>query len=450
MDRSVVTCLQCRKPRTGELPIHCSCGNIIGTRTTTTSTRPPRKLTHAEICRTNECGHYKDKRCLYYIEQQKAKGENKGGWVSHLATRPWIRCPLPEPMWFVGDVGFLSTSYMQIGGTETFHRTLVPRLSNVAGFVSLNKGLSNGDFSLLGCQYGIGLEAAKKLARDCKVLVVWGIGLDLGDILKDLPQRPKVVSVSHCDARSNWTIDYMLKQEEWTDKFVYINKHGLGTVPLIRREDSILIPNGIDEKRTITTRTREEVRTSYGIPENARLGVMITRYSEEKGIRESMIAAHRAGHYLLVAGNASYWNMPYLKELENLVTDKVRLVPAVENSADLLIAADYYLSLSKYEGFGLSIAEAMAVGVQVISTPVGLVDDRPETAHVLEYRPYTNDVIKAICNPTDTRAVAKEVILNEYNSQVFTSRWQELLNDLAGVSVPTRQRMQHSLPTCRP
>lgn len=445
---SYLTCLICRKERKGILPIYCSCGNIIGTRPKQLS---PRKLTHTELCLTNECGYCQGGSCRLFIDKNKQQGKIVAGRVSHLATRPWIKCPMEkDPMWFVGDVGFISVSYMQIGGTETFHRTLLPRLSNLAGFVVTSKDLATGDLSLLGCQYGVGIEAARRLARDVKVLVVWGIGDVLGTILDDLPQKPKVVSLSHCDDRSHWTVECMLKQEKWSDHFVYINKKGLGTVPLLRREDSTLIPNGIDEKRTRTTHTREEVRTKYGIPQEAKLGIMITRYSEEKGVREAMVAAHQAGHYFLVVGNASYWNGPYLKEIQSLQTDKVKLVGEVENPADVLIAADYYLSLSKYEGFGLSMAEAMAMGIQVISTPVGVVEDDPNLAHVIPLHAYTEDVVEAITNTTDTREYAKTTILQHYNSYRFVSHWQEFLNDMAGVQVPIRQHVSDSHPlSCR-
>lgn len=439
MDQCIVTCLTCRKARTGLLPIYCSCGNIIG--------KPsPRKLTHADICRTNVCGHYKDNSCQLFIENMRQQGKIVGGSVDYLISHPKVRCPMTTPMWFVGDVGFLSVSYMKIGGTETFHRTLLPGLKNVAGFVTLNKDLADGDFSLLGCQYGIGLEAAKRLASSVKVLVAWGIGDELGNILADLPQKPKVVSVSHCDARSEWTNKYMNKQEPYTNKFVHINQHGLATIPEHRRQDAVLIPNGVDKKRTSTTHTREQIRTKYGIPENAKLGVMITRYSEEKGIREGMAAARVLGHHLLVVGNATFWNESYLRELKSLETDKVRLVEEVDNPADVLIAADYYLSLSVYEGFGLSMAEAMAMGIPVISTPVGVVEDDPNLATIVSLKPFTEDVVQAIQNQQDTAAYAKQQMETNYNSELFVSRWQELLNELAGVQIPIR----NSVPNIHP
>jgi glycosyltransferase involved in cell wall biosynthesis len=358
----------------------------------------------------------------------KAQGKIVAGATEHLRNRPQIRCPMDQPMWFVGDIGFISVSYMQIGGTETFHRTLVPNIPKVAGFVSLQPALSNGDFSLLNCQYGIGMEAARRLAASVKTLVVWGIGKELGTVLADLPRKPKVVSVSHCDSRSKWTINYMLEQERYTDHFVYINKHGLGTVPLIRRHEATLLYNGIDEKRTRTTHTREQVRTKLNIPQDAKVGIMVTRFSEEKGIREAMVAIRKTKHYLLVVGNASDWNDDYLQEIKGLQTDRIKIIDAVTNPADVLIAADYYLSLSKYEGFGLSMAEAMGMGIQVVSTPVGIVEDEPGCAHLIPHQPDKNEIVEAVSNIKDTRQFAKQLIDTKYSSKAFIQRWQEFLN----------------------
>jgi len=429
MERCLTTCTVCKKQRYGRLPIYCACGNVIGKAT---------EKTHSQICLS--CPNYNDRRCII---QQQVKPD--GGWVSYLDSHPEVRCPSPDPQWFVGPIGFLSVSYMDIGGTETFHQTLLPNLKGVAGFVSLSPTLSKGDFSLLGCQTGIGIEAARRLARDVKVLVVWGVGQDLTSILEPLPKKPMVISVAHCDATSVWTRQYMQYQEKWSNHFVYINKAGIGTVPLLRRQQSTLIYNGINEKKTYTNRTREEIRSTLGVPPTAKLGIMVTRYSEEKGVVEAMAAARQTPHYFFVVGNASSWNQHYLKQITHMQTDRVRLIPA-QHPAPFYKAADYYLSLSQYEGFGLSMAEAMSVGVQVISTPVGIVEDHPECAHILPKKPVTEDVVNAILSPKDTRAVAQELIRTHYNSQVFVSNWQRLLDGFSGMSIQNRQQVRSGLP----
>jgi glycosyltransferase involved in cell wall biosynthesis len=428
MDQCIVSCLVCKKPRLGTLPIHCSCGNVIGRQAPIIYTPYIRPQKRSDLC--SGCEYNQNRTCKLFIRNKAKQGIAVTGGLSYLDTHLYTRCPKPSPPWFVGSVGFLSTSYMDIGGTETFHRILLPRLKNVAGFVSINKGLSIGDFSLLNTQYGVGMDAARALARDCQVLVVWGIGAGLKDILGE--RRPKVISISHCDARSSWTCNYMAEQEPLTDHFVYINKQGKNTVPIHRQQDSTLIPNGIPN---ITPATN--LRSKYNIPQEAKVGVMLTRYSEEKRILEAMQAVRQTNHYLLIVGNASSSNQEYYNRIHKLQTNRVRLLPATP-PGDILPIADYYLSLSKYEGFGLSLAEAMSLGVQVISTPVGLVEDEPQAAHLLPIDPSISDIINAISFPRNTRKAAYEVVAR-YGVDVFVERWQTLLNSFsASTSLPVR------------
>ena len=71
------------------------------------------------------------------------------------------------------------------------------------------------------------------------------------------------------------------------------------------------------------------------------------------------------------------------KQLENLIQDsdlseQVHLIGFKDNPYQYMKAADIYVSSSRFEGFSLAIAEAMILGLPVISTrcvgPLELLD----------------------------------------------------------------------------
>jgi glycosyltransferase involved in cell wall biosynthesis len=103
-----------------------------------------------------------------------------------------------------------------------------------------------------------------------------------------------------------------------------------------------------------------------------RLGMAI-RIVEDKGVEDALtlIALLPNEFHLTVAGDG-----PDLKRFKSLaerkgISHRVEWLGLIESIDSFYSAIDYYLYLSWYEGFGLSVAEAMSCGVPV----VGLLGD---------------------------------------------------------------------------
>jgi glycosyltransferase involved in cell wall biosynthesis len=255
---------------------------------------------------------------------------------------------------------------MQLGGTETFHRSLLPKLSHVAsvaGFVAT--AFHGGDGSLLHVPYATGIEAAKKLAAHCDTVVVWGLD-NLREIMPH--NRPRVIAVHHADKSSDWSNSSILNQLDLIDKIVCVNR---GTADHLDScgKPAHYVPNAIDPERIKPSGRQSQLRKQHGISEDAKVVLFGHRLSEEKRPQLAVEIARQLPEewVMVIAGDG-----PERASVESLQCDRVRIVGAVESLADWLAVSDCFLSLSTYEGFGLSIGEAMAAGLPTVSTPSGI------------------------------------------------------------------------------
>lgn len=265
-------------------------------------------------------------------------------------------------------VGFISVAYSRIGGTETHHRTLLPRLRHVvdvAGFVA--SGFPGGDGTKLQVPYATGVAAAKQLAAHCDVLVVWG----LSDLLSILPtDRPKVIAVHHADSSSGWSNDLILQQLDMIDEIVCVNET-TATKLAATGKPTHYIPNAIDPQRIVPSNQPSALESEHNIPAHAKIVLFGHRLSEEKRPELAVEIAKLLPDdwVMVIVGDG-----PLKHDVKTAAANchRVRLVGACESLADWLAISDCFLSLSTFEGFGLSIAEAMAAGVPTLSTATGI------------------------------------------------------------------------------
>lgn len=327
---------------------------------------------------------------------------------------------------FNRGIGFLSAAYNKLGGTETFHRLLVPRLRNVGGFVAT--AISGGDPEPLACPYADGIDAARQLAAVADVLVVWGVD-NLAQILPK--QRPPVVMVHHGSMASTWGHSHFLSQPEAWDVAVTVNAEVADYLRYTTGKIVHHIPNAVDPLRCRPTQSPDETRRQYGLGTN-RIVLWGHRLSNEKRpILASEIARSLpAGWLMVMAGSGA------VKVAEH---DKVRLVGRVDSLGDLLAVSDAFLSTADQEGFGLSVAEAMLSGVPVVSPPLGIAAD-PQHATHFELTDEPEAIARSIVRAASERKTvdaAKHLISERHGVEAFVRAWSDVIEQARASRIVT-------------
>jgi glycosyltransferase involved in cell wall biosynthesis len=177
------------------------------------------------------------------------------------------------------------------------------------------------------------------------------------------------------------------------------------------RDRIIYLPNGVDLTRFRPAASTEAaaLRAEFGLPADRVICLFLGRLSVEKGVLDLLDAWHglrdqnsllvlagpdMPGHHLDAGGDARRFVAAHGLQ------DRVRFHGPVSDPDRLLRVADIYVAPSHYEGFALSIIEALATGLALVATDVGGI------RHYLR-----NGDNALVCPPHDKFALARQLEL---------------------------------------
>ncbi len=150
------------------------------------------------------------------------------------------------------------------------------------------------------------------------------------------------------------------------------------TLPYTQRNPDLdnIIPTGIDLEPYLQKNDKSPIRKKFNIKEDTILIGSTGRIVWQKGYDQliSLLENYDFGEkifHILIAGDGSLRNK-YIEEIESRhLEDRITFIGNINNIPEFLSNLDIYIQPSVTEGFPLSVLEAMASGLPVISSDAG-------------------------------------------------------------------------------
>ncbi len=195
------------------------------------------------------------------------------------------------------------------------------------------------------------------------------------------PSGLKIVAHYHNDYSDKWDAEALSVERRLaavTDAGIAVSVAVAGHVAECVGTVCDVAENGIDRSR-VTGGDRASGRAALGVPADACLVGLVGRVCRQKGIdtfvaAATTVATQRPDARFVVIGDVE--DQPLLTRMKALISeadlaDRIHFAGHRDDMADMLAALDLLAAPSRWEGFGLMLAEAMAAGVPVIASRVG-------------------------------------------------------------------------------
>jgi len=138
----------------------------------------------------------------------------------------------------------------------------------------------------------------------------------------------------------------------------------------------VVIPNGVELDKGVTVSLEEKraVRNELGLPYDCKMVVTMSRLVEEKGIDvliEAAAISSRDDLFFVVVGSGDRERVLKQKAKQLGLGSHVVFTGYRKDAMRILSAADVFVLPAYEEPFGISVLEAMSLGIPVVATDAG-------------------------------------------------------------------------------
>lgn len=143
----------------------------------------------------------------------------------------------------------------------------------------------------------------------------------------------------------------------------------------IKGFESVVVNNGIDQRRFDPSRTYKDIRREFGIPANKVLVLFLARFTAHKqplALIKAFTGAVKRNNqlHLMMVGDGDQKQEALELIKKEGTGDHITMVPFRLDVPDIIASADIYVLPSLWEGLPIALLEAMAMGKAVIGTKV--------------------------------------------------------------------------------
>lgn len=366
--------------------------------------------------------------------REAAQGHASGRVLTVSVRQPLLAKTTGKPR-----IGFVGHAFGG-GGVERWLGALVSATRHEYQWIGVGcEEFCNDKASkMLGIPVSVGREECIRIAKQCDLLLVW-----CSDQLHRYAyeSNAKLIGTWHSGPGS-WTSGRAAMMDwDLLDAIHACSEYCVRSIPHAHRQRATVIFNSVDASWIRPTASKAEFLEANGVQHDGNIFSFIGRLSPEKGWGVAVAGASAAANsHVLVCGRT---HTPSLDDgvrfaIEQMAPNSTFVGWAADVGNVLQCSSAIITPSSRIEACQYTVMEAALAGVPVISTPFGIVHDRPDVAcQILPEAPTPDDITEA-CNriasggsDIDAKvAKARLLIASEFNMVVWRDKWLRFLASL--------------------
>ncbi|MEI9945148.1 MAG: glycosyltransferase family 4 protein [Chitinophagaceae bacterium] len=270
-------------------------------------------------------------------------------------------------------------------------------------------------------------------AKSLKIPVIYTVhGWSFHQDQKPLVRRIRIMGEKYLTSRSNLNISVSASNQQSGQKYIPSFK-------------SVVVSNGIDQKKFDPKKSFKNVRAELGINDDELLVLFIARFTSHKqpltlinAFAKALPAKPKMRLLMVGDGDQKAEAIALIEKLK--LKDKIILQPFRQDVPDVLAAADIFVLPSLWEGLPIGLLEAMAMGKAVIASNVDgtcEVVQHNQNGILIETSALVDNLADALVTLSKDKTArekfqqkAIETVSEKYNAGVMTRQIESMYTDL--------------------